>query len=114
MLLLNALSTVVTVASSVAALNVPRDSTSNRVYEKINGPPAGWSIDESSPIDKDLSMIKLRVQLVPQNMDKFHELAMNVQDPFTTRALLLISRTRLQLLVMHHTESTSPSTSLML
>ena len=85
--LLNTLSTVVAVALSVAALTVPRDSSSSRVYEKINGPPAGWSVDDSTPIDKDLSTIRLRVQLVPQNMDKFHELAMNVRGLFVIRTL---------------------------
>jgi tripeptidyl-peptidase I len=79
MLLLKTLSAVVAVASSVAALNVPNDSTSGRVAEKLNGPPAGWAVDDSTPINKDTSTMKLRVQLVPQNMDKFHELAMDVR-----------------------------------
>jgi tripeptidyl-peptidase-1 len=79
MLLLNAFSAAMAVASSVAALKVPRLSNSGRVYEKLNGPPAGWAIDDSTPIDKETSTMKLRVQLVPQNMDIFHELAMNVR-----------------------------------
>lgn len=79
MLLLNAFSAAVAVASSVAALKIPRLSDSGRVSEKLNGPPTGWAVDDSSPIDKERSMIKLRVQLVQQNMDIFHELAMNVR-----------------------------------
>lgn len=79
MLLLNTLSAVVAVASSVAALNIPKESASGRLIEKLHGPPAGWAVDDSTPINKDSSMMKLRVQLVPQNMDKFHELAVNVR-----------------------------------
>lgn len=78
MLVLKTISAVVAVASSVAALHVPKSTDAGRIYEKLNSPPAGWEVDNTTPINKDTSTMKLRVQLVPQNMNKFHELAMNV------------------------------------
>lgn len=76
MLLLNTFSAVLAVASSAVARNIPATTS---VYEKLNGPPTGWVADDSTPINKDTSTMRLRVQLVPQNVDKFHELAMNVR-----------------------------------
>jgi hypothetical protein len=89
MLLVNTLSAVLAVASSAVARNIPRAATTS-VYEKLNGPPTGWAVDDSTPINKDTSMMKLRVQLVPQNVDKFHELAMNVRRSSCLRPRLLI------------------------
>jgi tripeptidyl-peptidase I len=48
------------------------------IFEKLNGPPAGWIKDEGANIDKDASMIRLRIHLVQQNMEKFHDLAAKV------------------------------------
>jgi hypothetical protein len=48
------------------------------VVEKLNGPPAGWTKDDSIRIDKDVEMVKLRIHLVQQGMDKFHDMAMKV------------------------------------
>jgi tripeptidyl-peptidase-1 len=48
------------------------------VREKLTGPPPGWVRDESVEVDKDGSLMSLRIHLVHQDMDKFHELAMNV------------------------------------
>lgn len=81
MLLLSTLSAIVAVASSVSGLNIRRSSASGRLIEKVHGPPPGWAVDDSTPINKESSMMKLRVQLVPQNVDKFHEMAINVQFP---------------------------------
>jgi tripeptidyl-peptidase I len=79
MLLLHTLSAVLAATSLAVARNIPRGYTSpSHVYEKLSAPPAGWAIDDSILLNKDASMLKLRVQLVQQNMDKFHELAMNV------------------------------------
>jgi tripeptidyl-peptidase I len=48
------------------------------IFEKLNGPPAGWIKDEAANIDKDASMIRLRIHLVQRNMGTFHELAAKV------------------------------------
>lgn len=48
------------------------------VREKLTGPPPGWTRDESFTLDKDTSTLSLRIHLAHQDMDKFHELAMNV------------------------------------
>lgn len=87
MFLLKIVSSVLAVSSSVIALNIPnhgahhgsRDVTfKSSVYEKLTGPPKGWVRDDATSFDKDVSMVKLTIQLVPQNMDEFHELALNV------------------------------------
>lgn len=51
----------------------------SRTIEKIESAPAGWTKDESAKLDKDESLMKLRIHLVHQDMDKFHEMAMNVR-----------------------------------
>jgi tripeptidyl-peptidase I len=48
------------------------------VREKLAGPPPGWVSDESVTIDKESSTLSLRIHLAHQDMDKFHELAINV------------------------------------
>jgi tripeptidyl-peptidase-1 len=57
-------------------------STKTSVVEKLQGPPAGWVLDDTAKFDKDVSTIKLRIQLVNQDMDKFHDMAMNVSRSF--------------------------------
>ncbi|KAN0089028.1 subtilisin-like protein [Hyaloscypha variabilis] len=47
------------------------------IREKLAGPPTGWVQDPSANVDKN-SMMSLRIHLVHQDMDKFHELAMNL------------------------------------
>lgn len=51
------------------------------IIERLNGPPAGWYRDASlsNEINKDGLMMKLRIHLVHQDMDKFHELATQVR-----------------------------------
>jgi tripeptidyl-peptidase-1 len=86
MFLLKTLSAVLAVAYSVVALNIPnvkavasRDATfQSHVFEKLSGPPKGWVRDDTTTFDKDVSTVKLVIQLVQENMDRFHELAMNV------------------------------------
>jgi tripeptidyl-peptidase-1 len=51
---------------------------SSSIREKLAGPPAGWVRDESAKVDKETSVLSLRIHLVHQDMDKFHDLAMNV------------------------------------
>lgn len=62
-------------ASSVVAVPTSKGSS---VVEKLSGPPAGWVRDESARIDKDGLQVRLRINLVQQDMQKFHELATNV------------------------------------
>lgn len=114
MLLLKTLSAVAAVASSATALNIPKSSGSGRVAEKLNGPPIGWALDDSTPINKETSMMKLRVQLTPQNMGKFHELAIDVRSlPLLSRLAANLPHYRLPLPVTPPTGSTSLSISLM-
>lgn len=59
------------------------------VIEKLNAPPAGWyrDADISAEIDKDALMMKLRIHLVHQDMDKFHDLATQVCSIFSSKSL---------------------------
>lgn len=85
MLLLHAVSAALALSSTSVARNVPKigghwpSLSSRSVYEKLSAPPTGWVADASKKLDKEVSTLKLRVQLVPQNLEKFHELAMNVR-----------------------------------
>jgi tripeptidyl-peptidase-1 len=49
------------------------------LIEKLNGPPIGWTKDDTIKIDKDVEGVKLRIHLVQQGMDKFHDMAMRVR-----------------------------------
>ncbi|PQE08270.1 tripeptidyl-peptidase 1 precursor protein [Rutstroemia sp. NJR-2017a BVV2] len=51
------------------------------IFEKISTPPPGWELDETVKLDKDASLMKLRLHLVQQNKDKFYELATNIATP---------------------------------
>jgi tripeptidyl-peptidase-1 len=55
------------------------------IREKLAGPPVGWVEDASANVDKN-SMMSLRIHLVHQDMDKFHELALDVS-LFTSKSL---------------------------
>jgi tripeptidyl-peptidase-1 len=46
--------------------------------EKIEGSPAGWTLDQSAEVDRDATVMQLKIHLVNQGMDKFHKLAMDV------------------------------------
>lgn len=69
------------VLSVVAALAATSSafpfSLKTSVVEKLDGPPAGWEKLENA-LNKDTSTIELRIQLINQDMAKFHDLAMNV------------------------------------
>lgn len=72
-------------ALSSAALAFPFSSDSSKdvtfkssIFEKIAAPPAGWTKDDTVQFDKDSSTMKLRIHLVQQNMEDFHDLAMKV------------------------------------
>ncbi|KAF4627954.1 hypothetical protein G7Y89_g10196 [Cudoniella acicularis] len=56
-------------------------SFKSSVYEKIEAPPAGWARSDAQKLDKDVATIKLRIHLVQQDMDKFHDLAMKIATP---------------------------------
>lgn len=62
--------------------NDKRVSFESTVIEKLNGPPVGWVKDAEAKMNKDSEKIKLRVHLVQQDMDKFHEMAMNVRNSY--------------------------------
>jgi hypothetical protein len=47
------------------------------LFESIEAAPSGW-VQEDAALNKDEKAIELSIQLVHQDMDKFHDLAMNV------------------------------------
>ena len=56
-----------------------KDATfKSSVFESLYEPPIGWVRDDTAKVDKDSSTISLRIHLVQQNMDKFHDMAMKV------------------------------------
>ncbi|KAK0105521.1 hypothetical protein ONS95_004118 [Cadophora gregata] len=67
-------------SSPTAEATVDNDFASS-VVESIAGPPSGWIRDEGANLDKDSHMIKLRIHLAHQDMDKFHDLAMQIATP---------------------------------
>ena len=78
---------VVLVVSS-SSLASPLTSSARRdgdfkssVVESLSGPPLGWAKDEGMKMNKEDMKISLRIHLVQQDMEKFHELAINVRDP---------------------------------
>jgi tripeptidyl-peptidase I len=74
MFILKSLSTVVI----LAAVCIARP-TSSVVFEKLENVPAGWIKDDSARVDKDATSISLKIHLINNDMDTFHELAMNVR-----------------------------------
>jgi len=52
---------------------------SKAVVEKLDAAPVGWVKDVSADLDKAATSITLKVHLVNKDMDKFHDLAMNVR-----------------------------------
>lgn len=55
-----------------------RSFAKTRVFESINSAPSRWAKQDAATLTKDESTLDLRIQLAHQNMDKFHELALNV------------------------------------
>ncbi len=51
------------------------------VFEKLAQPPPGWSENDGISVDKDGSIVALRIHLVPQKMSDFHDIAMKVCSP---------------------------------
>lgn len=80
MFTINTLSILLALTSSTFA--VPAPFTSSTVVESLNGPPAGWSKDESVTFDKDASIVELRINLVRQGVQEFQDLAINVRINF--------------------------------
>lgn len=69
-------------ASPFYASSTPtNDALKTSLVESLAGPPLGWEKDESIKFSKADSKITLRIHLVQQDMDKFHELAINVGTP---------------------------------
>lgn len=77
---------VFSTATFLAAVCVARptsDATfAKAVVDKLAAAPVGWVKDGSAELDKDKTSITLKVHLVNQDMDKFHDLAMNVSSHF--------------------------------
>ncbi|KUJ09482.1 subtilisin-like protein [Mollisia scopiformis] len=81
MFILNSLSVLVALSSCVYASPTSSSTHGSRIIEKIESAPAGWTKDESTRLDKDGELMKLRIHLVHQDMDKFHDLAMKIATP---------------------------------
>jgi tripeptidyl-peptidase-1 len=66
-------------SSSPANAHSRNDETiKTSVVENIASPPSGWIKDTGAKLDKETHMVKLRIHLTHQDMDKFHDLAMKV------------------------------------
>jgi hypothetical protein len=87
-MLLKICSAFVALSCTAFAIPAPREyhgrdvSFESSVREKLGVPPAGWVKNESVAFDKETSMMSLRIHLAHQDMDTFHDLAMNVRDSF--------------------------------
>jgi len=77
-MLLSIFSAVLALSSTSFALPAKDVSLKSSVREELAGPPAGWVKDESAKVNKETSTMSLMIHLVHQDMDKFHDLAMNV------------------------------------
>lgn len=64
---------------SLSSQNAP--SYASGVVESLAAPPRGWALDDTKAVDKDAALIKLRLHLVSQDMDRFHEAALNIATP---------------------------------
>lgn len=64
---------------SLSSQNAP--SYVSGVVESLATPPRGWARDDTKFVDKDSALIKLRMHLVHQDMDKFYETALNIATP---------------------------------
>jgi tripeptidyl-peptidase-1 len=72
------LSAVTVLSAICTARPTSNDDFSKVVVEKLDTAPVGWVKDSSATLDKDATSITLQIHLVNQDMDKFHDLAMNV------------------------------------
>jgi len=80
MFFLRSFSSVIALSTACVALPTASNGIDfkSSVVEKLSNPPAGWVRDDSAKVDKDAASITLKIHLVNQGMDKFHDLAMNV------------------------------------
>lgn len=79
MFIAKSLSAVVILATACTARPTSSVDFNGTVVEKLASAPVGWVKDSSAGLDKDATSITLKVHLVNQDMDKFHDLAMNVR-----------------------------------
>lgn len=79
MSILRLLSAVTVLATTCVARPTSNVDFEKTVVEKLEAAPVGWLKDSSAKLDKDATSITLKVHLVNQDMDKFHDLAMNVR-----------------------------------
>ena len=70
---------------STSVIASPYGRSAHVVKEKLSSPPVGWVHDVSHKIDKDAAPIKLRINLVEQNMEKFHETVIRVYTLFSVK-----------------------------
>jgi tripeptidyl-peptidase-1 len=80
MFILKTLSAVAVMTISCVARPTSSSDFNTTVVEKLNSAPFGWEKDASAKLDKDATSITLKIHLVNQDMDKFHDLAMNVRE----------------------------------
>ncbi|KAH6660927.1 peptidase S8/S53 domain-containing protein [Truncatella angustata] len=58
-----------------------RSFAKTNIFESINAAPTRWAKQDIHEFSKDDATMELRIQLVHQDMDKFHELALNIATP---------------------------------
>ncbi|KAH3995425.1 hypothetical protein HBH61_155540 [Parastagonospora nodorum] len=75
------LSWVALLATACVARPTSDVDFSKAVVEKLDAAPVGWVKDASANLDKDSTSITLKVHLVNKDMEKFHDLAMNIATP---------------------------------
>lgn len=56
-------------------------SYASGIVESLAAPPRGWARDDTKVVDKDSALVKLRMHLAHQDMDRFHEAALNIATP---------------------------------
>jgi tripeptidyl-peptidase-1 len=107
MFILRSLPVVAILATACVAR--PTNDFSKAVVEKLDAAPVGWVKDSSAKLDKDATSITLKVHLVNQDMDKFHDLAMNVwSSPGRQHDRIEVDlKNRLLLLATRNTDSIS-------
>ncbi len=107
-MLLNIFSAVLALSSTGFALLARNAPLKSSVREDLAGPPAGWVKDESIKVNRETSTISLSIHLVHQDMDKFHDLALNVWKRLLSSTIFGSNKGRSPHLDMSCTEAISP------
>ena len=83
MFLFSLLTIILSLTTSCLAFPTPEFNPKNgilksSVIEQLGEPPNGWMRDPAFGVDKKALLVTLRIHLVQQGMEEFHELATKV------------------------------------